>query len=219
MISAAALEEILSAQINQNREFYKFKRYAYGLGWNIGTYNGEKFVHCFGEFPGFRPHVSFMPAHNLGVVVLVNESTESFTLPDLIATDIYDYLLQKKPLQVNANPKIDEYIVELQKIKDERAKNAAAKLRERESSTPPSFELKAYAGTYENAEFGQVIISTEGNSLLSRYGNLVSSLTPVKGDAFTASFLPGDANLTFKVDKDTGVIELIMFGKTFTKTF
>ncbi|MDQ3666147.1 MAG: serine hydrolase [Acidobacteriota bacterium] len=215
-ISAAALEEILSPQINQNREFYKFKRYAYGLGWNIGTYNGEKFVHCFGEFPGFRPHVSFMPAHNLGVVVLANESVQSFTLPDLIATDIYDFLLQKKPLQVNANPKIGEYIADLQKNKEERAKKAAAKLREKESQTPPSFELKAYAGIYENAELGQILISTEANSLVARFGNLVSSLAPVKGDTFEANVLAGDASLTFKGDR-TGVSEFTMFGKTFAK--
>ncbi len=217
VIPAAALEEILSPQINQNREFYKFKRYAYGLGWNIGTYNGEKFVHCFGEFPGFRPHVSFMPAHNLGVVVLANESTESFTLPDLIATDIYDFLLQKKPLQVNANPKIDQYIADLQKNKEERAKKATAKLRDRQSVTAPSFELKVYTGTYKNDELGQIIISIEGSSLTARFGNLVSSLAPVKGDSFEASFLPGDANLTFKGDKNTGISAFTMFGKTFVR--
>lgn len=216
-ISSAALEEILSPQINQNREFYKFKRYAYGLGWNIGTYNGEKFVHCFGEFPGFRPHVSFMPAHNLGVIVLTNESTQSFALPDLIATEIYDFLLQKNPLQVNGNPKIDEYIADLQKNKEERAKRATAKLRGKESQTPPSFELKAYAGTYENAELGRIIISIEGDVLVARFGNLVSSLAPIKGDTFEASVLLGDANLTFKGDKNTGVSEFTMFGKTFAK--
>ena len=70
IISPTSLEEILSPQINQQRSFYKFQRYAYGLGWNIGTYEGEKIIHCFGEFPGFRPHVSFMPKYNLGVVVL-----------------------------------------------------------------------------------------------------------------------------------------------------
>jgi CubicO group peptidase (beta-lactamase class C family) len=217
VISAAALEEILSPQIDQDREFYQFKRYAYGLGWNIGTYKGEKFIHCFGDFPGFRPHVSFMPAQDLGVIVLANESAESFTLPDLIATDIYDHLLQKRPLQVNANPKIDEYLAGLEKDKQERAKKAAAKSSMKESQTPPSFELKTYAGTYENAEMGRIIISVEGNSLVAHFGDLVSLLTPVKGDMFGASFLPGEANLIFKGDKNTGVSEFMMFGKTFTR--
>lgn len=216
IISASALEEILSPQINQNREFYKFKRYAYGLGWNIATYNGEKFVHCFGEFPGFRPHVSFMPAHNLGVVVLANESTESFSLPDLIATDIYDHLLQKQPLRVTPNPKLDEYIIALQKNRETRAKRAADKLREQGSSTP-AFDIKAYEGVYENPELGQIVISTEGNSLIARFGNLSSSLVPIKADTFAASFLAGDANLTFKGDKDAGASEFTIFGKTFVR--
>src|SRR3712207_7118508 len=37
-------EEILSPQINQSRSFYKFKRHAYGLGWNIGSFDGEKLI-------------------------------------------------------------------------------------------------------------------------------------------------------------------------------
>lgn len=219
VISADALEEILSPQINQDREFYKFKRYAYGLGWNIGTYNGEKFVHCFGDFPGFRPHVSFMPAHGLGVVVLANESTESFTLPDLIAADIYDSLLRKKSLRVSGNARIDEYIADLQKSRAEQAKKAAAKSHGNQpaAAASPSSELKTYTGTYENAELGQIIISTEGDSLVAHFGDLVSSLTPIKGDAFAASFLPGDASLVFKGDKNASANEFTMFGKTFSR--
>lgn len=216
IISASALEEVLSPQINQNRDFYKYKRYAYGLGWNLGTYNGEKFVHCFGEFHGFRPHVSFMPAHKLGVVVLVNESTDGFTLPDLIATDIYDYLLQKRPLRITPNPRVDEYLAGLQKNKEERAKRAASKTRAQASSMDP-LELKIYAGTYANAEMGQIVISTEANSLVARFGNLTSALVQIKSDVFEASFLPGDASLTFKGDKNTGITEFTMFGKTFVR--
>jgi CubicO group peptidase (beta-lactamase class C family) len=217
VIPAAALEEILSPQINQNRGFYKFKRYAYGLGWNIGTYEGEKFIHCFGEFHGFRPHVSFMPAQKIGIVVLANESIESFTLPDLIATDIYDYLLQKKQLQVNANPKIDEYIANLQKTKEERAKRAATRSREQQTGIQPSLEMKAYAGSYENAELGRVLISIEGNSLVARFGNLSSSLAPIKSDTFVANFLPGEASLMFKGDKISGITEFTMLGKAFIR--
>lgn len=138
-------------------------------------------------------------------------------MPDLIAADIYDYFLQRKPLQVNANPNVAEYIVNLQKNKEERAKKATAKLRDRQSVTPPSFELKVYTGTYKNDELGQIVISIEGSSLTARFGNLDSSLTPVNGDSFEGSFSFGDADLTFRADKNTGVSELTMLGKTFVR--
>lgn len=101
IMSSTSLEEVLSPQINQSRSFYKFRRYAYSLGWNLGMYGEEKFIHCFGEFAGYQPHVSFMPAHKIGIVVLTNESSESIFLPDLIAADIYDYLLSNQRLQVD----------------------------------------------------------------------------------------------------------------------
>jgi hypothetical protein len=42
-------------------------------------------------------------------------------------------------------------------------------------------------------------------------------LVPAKPDVFAASFLAGDANLTFKGDKNSVVGEFTMFGKTFIR--
>ncbi|HKP73543.1 MAG TPA: serine hydrolase, partial [Pyrinomonadaceae bacterium] len=182
IIPARSLEEILSPQVDQKRTFYKFERYAYGLGWNIGTYKGDKFVHCFGDFPGFRPHVSFMPEHDLGVVVLANESRDAIFLPDLIACDIYDYLLRRQPLQVKANAGVEEYAANLKKDRDERSKRAAAE-NERGKGAPPTLELAAYAGAYENPEFGKIVVAVENNRLVARFGVLTSTLVHSKGDS------------------------------------
>ncbi|HEV2830098.1 MAG TPA: serine hydrolase [Pyrinomonadaceae bacterium] len=215
IIPAAALEEILAPQINQKRDFYKFKRYAYSLGWNIGTYNGEKFVHCFGEFPGFRPHVSFMPGHKTGVVVLVNESTDAFLLPDLIATDIYDYLIYGKPLQTNANPKIDEYLVNLQK---ERAKKEVAQSSDKKPGPRPTLEPGIYAGTYENPEWGKIVVTADGKMLAARFGSLSSTLLPLTSDTFEVTFLASQVNkITFKMESNAIVSGLSFMGQTFAK--
>lgn len=218
IIPAKSLEEILSPQINQKRTFYKFERYAYSLGWNIATYNDDKLIHCFGEFPGFRPHVSFMPEHKIGVVVLANESAESFVLPDLIACDIYDYLIYKKPLRTDSNPKIDEYLANLNKQREERAKRESARGEAKEKATKRTLELGAYAGVYENAEWGTIVIAADGNSLSFKFGNVSSSLVHLTGDVFEVTFMPGNTSrLTFKVGTNTTVTGLSVMGQSFTK--
>lgn len=217
IISPASIEEILSPQINQQRDYYKFKRYAYSLGWNIGTYEEDKLIHCFGEFQGFRPHVSFMPAHKIGVVVLANESRDSIFLPDLIACDIYDHLLRKKPFQVSANARVKEYAAMLQKNREEREKKAAARERERAKGTAPTLALAAYAGSYQNQEFGKITLSVEGTSLVARFGNLTSKLEYYRPDVFEVRFIPGEIQrLSFKANKD-GVTELNLMGKSFVR--
>jgi len=220
IISAASLEEILAPQINQKRDFYRFKRYGYSLGWNIGTYNGDKFIHCFGEFHGFRPHVSFMPEHKIGVVVLVNESTEAFSLPDLIACDIYDHLRGRKNLSANANPEIDKYVANLQKEKDERAKKAAATPASNTTAkTAPTLALTAYAGEYENPEWGKITVAVaDANSLSLRFGVIASTLVHLTGDIFEAKLRPGDTSrVSFKVDPTTGVSALSVVGQNFAR--
>lgn len=215
IIPASSLEEILAPQINQKRDFYKFKRYGYSLGWNIGTYKGDKFVHCFGEFPGFRPHVSFMPKHKTGIVVLVNESTDAFLLPDLIATDLYDYLIYGEPLQTDVNPKIDEYIANLQ---EEKAKKVVAQTGDKKDEARPTLEPVIYAGTYENREWGKIVVATDGKMLTAKFGSLSSVLLPLTSETFEVRFLAPQTNkMTFKIGPSGGVSELSFMGQSFTK--
>jgi len=217
IIPAASLEEILSPQINQKRTFYKFKRYAYSLGWNIATFNGKKLIHCFGEFFGFRPHVSFMPEHNVGVVVLANESAESIYLPDLIACDIYDYLVNQKPLRADPSVRVDEYLANMKKQREERAKKAVEGRNAKEKETNPTLALGAYAGVYENPEGGRIVITSDGKSLSFAFGNISSPLVHLAGDAFQVTLLPGNTpRLTFKIESNT-VTGLSILGLTFAK--
>lgn len=218
VIPARSLEEILSPQIGQKRRFYKFDRYAYSLGWNLATYNGDKLVHCFGEFHGFRPHVSFMPEHGVGVVVLANESAESFLLPDLIACDIYDHLVYGKPLSADPNPRVEEYGANLRKQREERAKRAVARSATKATGPGPGLGPGAYAGVYENLEWGRIVITASGESLSLKFGNISSPLTCLTGESFEVALMPGNTTrLTFKVGPDSAVSGLSVMGQTFTK--
>ncbi|HWS54852.1 MAG TPA: serine hydrolase domain-containing protein [Pyrinomonadaceae bacterium] len=217
VIGRASLEEILAPQINQKRDFYKFGRYAYGLGWNIGTYEGDKLLHCFGEFNGFRPHVSFMPEHRIGVVVLANESRDALFIPDLIASDIYDHLLRKRPFDAASNPKVKEYAAMLQKQRDERAKRAAAREREREAGGRPAHAAAAYAGEYRSPRMGSIRVEAAGDSLTAKFGNLSGRLEHYRGDQFIVTFIPGEPFMfSFKGGAE-GVAALSVNGEAFEK--
>lgn len=222
LIAAASLEEVLAPQINQKRDFYRYKRYGYSLGWNLGIYNGDKLVHSFGEFPGFRPHVSFMPEHKIGVVVLVNESTDAFSLPDLIACDIYDHLLGRKTLDARANPEIDKYLANLQKRREEQAKRAAATPTPASNAnakrSEPTLPLTTYAGEYENPEWGKILVVAEADALSLRFGVINSALAHVTGDTFKANLRPGEAaQVSFNLNGNTDVGGLKVMGQTFNR--
>ncbi len=193
-----------------SRKFYRYNRYAYGLGWNIATYKGEEFIHCFGTYAGFRPHSSFMPEHNIGVVVLVNESTESVVLADLIANEIYDYLLGKRELNAEANPDIDEYEKQLKKIR-ERA--ASRTINTSIASNQPSKKLSSdqYTGTYRSDEFGEVKISLKDNNLVADWGTLSANLIFEKDNLFKADFmLFRPMNAIFGVDSNNEIQDLML---------
>lgn len=189
IISSRSMREILAPQITQDRSFYKYRRYAYSLGWNIATYDGEEFIHCFGTYAGFRPHVSFMPEHKIGVVVLVNESDESIILPDLIANEIYDYMLGKRELNAAANPLIDEYLEDLERERERNRERTLASRTESVSSAAAPGSLESYAGKYVNRQYGEITVSLREGRLFAEMGNLTSFLKHEGGNRFQVDFL------------------------------
>src|SRR5207247_4645554 len=94
------------------RSFGPFQRFGWSLGWDMATYEGDTILQRFGDFPGFRSHVSFMPGRRIGVVVLSNDGLAGSPLTDLIATYIYDRLLQKPDLEA-------KYARQLQQLADQ----------------------------------------------------------------------------------------------------
>ncbi len=92
---AAVIAETHRQQAEQDKQIGPFHRHGWGLGWDLATYDGELMLHRFGSYAGFRPHVSFLPERGLGVAVLANDEALGGMLVDLVASAIYDELLDK----------------------------------------------------------------------------------------------------------------------------
>ncbi len=77
-----------------DREYYRFRRTGYGLGWYHSDFEGELLMHHFGGIDGYHAHVSFMPEHDIGVVALVNtDAYGASTLTHMAAAYAYETLL------------------------------------------------------------------------------------------------------------------------------
>lgn len=153
VLPAAPLESTHRRHVVQDRRFGPYHRFGWGLGWDLGTYEGDTLVHRFGGFAGYRSHMSFMPEHDLAVVVLVNGDGPASPAADLVATYVYDRLLGKADLE-------DRYAERLESLRataEESRTDIAEHLRERAGRRAPlPRPLEAYAGIYESALLGRM---------------------------------------------------------------
>lgn len=159
VLPAAPIEETHRQQVVQTRTFGPFQRFGWGLGWDLATYEGDTILQRFGDFSGFRSHVSFMPEQRLGVVVLTNGGGASSPLSDLVATYVYDRLLGKPGLSA----RYDERLASTQ----EDVRTARTRERTTRGARPQitPLPLSAYAGTYDGPALGRMIWTFEAGRL------------------------------------------------------
>lgn len=175
----------------QNDTFYRYHRRAYGLGWHTADYEGERMIHHFGGFEGWRAHVSFLPDRGAGVAVLVNDGSPMASMaPDVIATYAYDLLLGRPG--VNAR-----YAAERERMAA-RAADWRRRVREdlanRAARPPTPDERKPFfTGTYESEMMGTLRVRLrENRELWASLGNLSARLDPfTRPDALRVELLPG----------------------------
>ena len=141
----------------QDREFGPFRRFGWGYGWDLGTWEGRTIVHRFGSFAGYRSHMSFEPRTGIGVVVLVNGGGPASPASDLIARYIYDRVLRSADtiggLEFEADYERRLAELELRRATAERETAAALETR-RSRQAPLSHPLEGFAGTYVSPRLG-----------------------------------------------------------------
>lgn len=184
-IPAAAVAAAHRPRIAVEDSFYTFSRTAYGLGWYDGYYEGDRAVHHFGGFPGWAAHVSFMPEHGIGVVVLGNAGDATYL--SMIAAYAYDRLLGRGDLAAKYEPELERFAAASEARRGRAAAAAAA------APPPPPLarSAEAYAGTYVNERLGPFVIRAQDGELIVAFGTLGGTLVPVAPDSFTIELLPG----------------------------
>ncbi len=136
---------------------------AYGLGWSIWDYKGNKVISHGGGYDGMYSRVTMIPEQNLGVVVLTNSMT-GITNPvtmkaidNMLGTGNRDWSKEALP----RSKKYEDYkIKRVQKRIDAQVKDSS-----------PSVKMEEFEGNYFDEFFGEVKIEQVNSELVIKFAN------------------------------------------------
>lgn len=152
---------------DQDRSYGPIRRFGWGYGWDLGTWQGRTLVHRFGGFTGYHSHASFEPGSQVGVVVLVNGDGPASAAAGMLATFTYDRLLGRDGLEAE----YDRQLTELKARVVEGAQGMVRHLAERAARMAPlSHPLADFAGTYGNPKLGGMTWRVVAEGLEVRMG-------------------------------------------------
>ena len=127
------------------------------MGFFLSTYRGHKQVEHGGNIDGFSANFAFLPADQIGVVVLTN--LDGTPVPAIVTRNVFDRLLGLDQVPWNQRMLAAE---KGGKNAEQEAKNKGYTTRR--AGTHPSHDLKEYAGDYSNPGYGTVTIEPSGES-------------------------------------------------------
>lgn len=169
-LPAAAYAEAQRQQVATTATRDAFKASGYGFGWYQADYAGDKVLFHLGGFEGWRAHVSFMPEKKLGVAVVINAGGVSGRVANFVAAAIYDRLLEK------ATPSAEQ----VAKLATDMQQQRERFLADVETRAQRPWMLQhpnaAYAGRYENALLGTIVIEQRGDKLVATLAKMTSEV-------------------------------------------
>ena len=214
VLPAAAIRESHRPQARYSRSARGVSMVGYGLGWNIGILNGQDtlFTHG-GGFAGFSTSMSFLPAHRVGVVVMVNSSDLGGALAELTAQAVYGIVTGGAPLTADSLAALRGIVArERENLGADRARRAA-----RPQTTPLPFA--AYAGRYQNPLLGTLVLTLNPEGKLeARAGVAWSAVEVFDGTRhqLRVELFGSGSVLTMNVEGDR-VVGATLNGQTFRR--
>ncbi len=208
---ARVMDRIHTAHADVDASFYKYKRFEYELGWYRSDYEGDLLIHDFGTYPGYRSHLSYMPEHGIGVVVLTNGYSGSIFFADVIASYAYDIVLGKE----NLTEKYEKELADVVAMRERRDAGIEASNARFLDESPGAGR---YAGVYEHPFYGRMVITAGGDALNVSFGLLSSKLRPYENDnTFIEELVPGSLHLITFEESDAGQMTLIFRNEIYAR--
>ena len=177
----------------------------YALGFQTNDFRGRKLMWHTGGLPGYLSFLAFIPEARVGVAVLTNTETPMF---QALGWSLLDYALGSRP----AWDFVGGYAALAARQKESLAKARGTVAAVRDSLGKPSLPLERYAGTYEDAWYGDVRITQAGGKLRIAFGHtpqLQGELVHWQHDTFLARWddreMRADAFVTFQLNPDGSI--------------
>ncbi|WP_434988338.1 serine hydrolase [Xanthomonas melonis] len=182
----------------------------YGEGWSLSDYRGHRMVWHTGGWPGMVSRLTLLPEQKLGVVVLTNQEVgAAFGALTLQVLDAYLHL-----------PPTDwttAYAKAVEKTGADADAGWARHRQARAARSTPSLPLSAYAATYRDPWYGDMVIRQDGKRLRMQFAKtaqLLGTLEHWQHDSFIVRWddrsLNADAFVNFALTADGAVRELRM---------
>lgn len=170
-----------------NSGLYKSQHFSlYGLGWFITDYEGRRIYSHGGGANGFVTNTTFVPEAGLGIVVLTN--TDANSLYDALRYQIMEAYFGVPYRNLSAI-----YYERASKGNAEADAQLAAWRKTVAEKPKPALPLEAYAGTYTNTVYGDIMIEVSGNALkvsFSHHPQLTGKLMPAGANNFICFYDP-----------------------------
>jgi hypothetical protein len=160
------------------------------MGVVVSSYRGHATVSHGGGIDGYIAHLSFMPQHDIGLVVLSN--LDRNPVPTIVARNLYDRLLGVEPIAWNAR-------FQVKRQKAEAKRDDPETVIARKENAPPSHPLSDYVGIYEHPAYGSVRIERGGEALRWRFHRFNLPLRHFHYDIFEIEKIPLTAYERLKV--------------------
>ncbi|HWA15420.1 MAG TPA: serine hydrolase [Gemmatimonadales bacterium] len=181
----------------------------YGLGWFQQDYRGEAVSFHTGSLDGRTAIIGLIPDRRLGVYVFGNLDHAEFR-----------HALMLKTFDLYLGGQGRDWNVDLKRLYDGlRREGDSAEVqfeRTRISHTQPTLPLAAYAGTFSNPLWGDVVVELRGDTLHARMGSSAELAGPLEHwnyDSFRARLGDGrssPARMQFRIGTAGGVTELVV---------
>jgi hypothetical protein len=218
LISEKSMKEMHTPQIvvPQEGEFRIFfpesTQLSYGMGWFIEDYRGHQIILHPGDIDGFASLVVLIPEVHTGFVIFAN--LDHTPVREGLAFHLIDQFLG-----LQAEDWIAHFDGVAKGFAAAEEKQTQAEEKKQHADTHPSRELAAYAGTYRNRAYGNVVVSPEGDHLALQFHTFKAALTHFQYDTFVAdlSGLGGKTRVTFYLNEDGDVKKLSTEGLEFER--
>jgi CubicO group peptidase (beta-lactamase class C family) len=219
VIPADIMKSVHAAYTQTTREQGPFKGNGtgeYGLGWQIGTYAGEKVIYHPGGFPGWSSHISYMPDKKIGVAVFINESTVGGDVGNTLATYAYDWLLGTADREEKYASGLEAGATNYGKMKDAWQASVRDRATRKSQLTRP---LQDYVGRYRNEQLGNIEITVQQNTLGLRLGNIETVSTPfTQPETIRVEIIPGQGEvIKFEFNAAGQIVSLSYGGMKFVR--
>jgi CubicO group peptidase (beta-lactamase class C family) len=131
---------------------------SYGMGWFVEDYRGQLVWQHGGNTVGMTAAVGMLPEKKFGVVVLSN--MDHTPLPEILRRYIFDLQLGVPARDLSAET-YAQYKAQLRRADSVEA----AQLAQHPANAVPPLPLAAYAGTYGDSLYGELVVSVNDGQL------------------------------------------------------